>query len=90
MITGEGKFDSQSLRGKVVIGVARAAKQVGVPVVAIVGGAEGDLSPAYEEGVTAVFPINRLPQDFSISRKFAKENLAFTAENIARLLKFAK
>jgi glycerate kinase len=90
VITGEGKIDSQSLRGKVVIGVARAAKQVGVPVVAIVGGAEGDLSPAYEEGVTAVFPINRLPQDFSISRYHAKENLAFTAENIARLLKFAK
>lgn len=86
IFTGEGKIDSQSLRGKVVIGVARAAKRSGVPVVAVVGGADGDLSAAYAEGVTAVFSINRLPQDLSISRHHSAENLAFAVENIARLL----
>ena len=87
IFTGEGKIDTQSLRGKVVIGVARTAKKAGVPVIAVVGGAEGDMSTAYEHGVSAVFSINRLPQDFSISRNFSKENLAFTMDNLLRALK---
>ncbi len=87
IFTGEGKIDSQSLRGKVVIGVARAAKRYNVPVISIVGGAEGELDTAYAEGVTAIFPINRLPQDFSVSRYHSAENLAFTMENILRVLK---
>lgn len=87
IFTGEGKIDSQSLRGKVVIGVARKAKEQGVPVVAVVGGADGEMDEAYQNGVTAVCTINRLPQDFSISRKYSKENLAFAFDNIIRLLK---
>ena len=87
VFTGEGKIDSQSLGGKVVIGVARRAKELGVPVIAIVGGAEGDMAKAYEEGVTSIFTINRLPQDLSVSKAYSKQNLAFTTENILRLLK---
>ncbi|MBQ9485940.1 MAG: glycerate kinase [Clostridia bacterium] len=87
VITGEGKIDSQSLRGKVVIGVSRAAKCKGVPVIAIVGGAEGDMSEAYEQGVSAIFTVNRLPQDFSVSKNYAAINLARTAEDVFRLVK---
>ena len=87
IFTGEGKIDGQSLGGKVVIGVARRAKKQGVPVIAVVGGAEGDMSKAYEQGVTAIFSINRLPQDFSVSRKFSKENLEFTMDNLSRVIK---
>ena len=90
IFTGEGKIDSQSLRGKVVIGVARRAKLACVPVIAVVGGADGDMSSAYEEGVTAVFSINRLPQDFSVSRFNSAENLAFATENILRTLKITQ
>lgn len=87
VFTGEGKIDGQSLRGKVVAGVAERAKTAGVPVVAIVGGADGDMSELYKIGVTAVFPINRLPQDFSVSRYDSEENLSRTAEDVLRLLK---
>ena len=86
VITGEGKIDSQSLRGKAVIGVSRRAKKKGVPVIAIVGGADGDMKAAYAEGVSAVFPINRLPQDLSVSKSFAERNLADTAEDIFRFM----
>jgi glycerate kinase len=87
IITGEGKLDSQSLRGKVVIGVAQRAKAMGKPVIAIVGGAEdAQVAEAYDMGVTAVFPINRLPLDFSVSRHHSEENLKYTADNIMRLL----
>ncbi|MEO6957805.1 MAG: glycerate kinase [Antricoccus sp.] len=37
VVTGEGKFDQQSLSGKVLTGVAEAAQQEAVPCVAIAG-----------------------------------------------------
>lgn len=37
VVTGEGSLDTQSLRGKAPIGVARAASRAGVPVVAVAG-----------------------------------------------------
>ena len=56
-------------------------------VIAVVGGADdAEIDKAYEMGVTAVFPINRLPQDFSISRHHSKENLAYTVDNVLRLI----
>ena len=51
-------------RGKVVIGIAERAKKQAKSVIAVVGGADDDeIGKAYDMGVTAVFPINRLPQD---------------------------
>lgn len=87
VFTGEGKIDGQSLRGKVVAGVAERASKAKIPVVAIVGGAEGDMSEIYNAGVTAVFPVNRLPQDFSVSRFNSEENLSRTAEDVLRLIR---
>ena len=90
IFTGEGKIDSQSLRGKVVIGVAKRAKLQNVPVTVIVGGADNDIDPAYGMGVTAVFSINRLPQDFSVSRHKSVENMTLTADNVLRLIEAAE
>ena len=87
VFTGEGKIDSQSLRGKVVIGVARRAKKQNVPVIAVVGGADLDVDDAYDEGVKAIFTINRLPQDLSISSAFSDVNLGFAMDNILRMMK---
>ncbi len=88
IFTGEGKLDSQSLRGKVVMGVGKRAKQQGKKVIVITGGAEDkEIEQVYDMGVTAVIPINRLPQDFSISRQYSTENLSYTVDNILRLLK---
>lgn len=41
VITGEGSFDGQSLRGKVVAGVAAAARERGLPCVVLAGRAGG-------------------------------------------------
>ncbi|MCG3177890.1 MAG: Glycerate 3-kinase [Phycisphaerae bacterium] len=38
VITGEGRLDGQSMSGKTAIGVARLAKRLGVPAIAVVGG----------------------------------------------------
>lgn len=87
IFTGEGKMDTQSLRGKVVIGVAKRAKSKNIPVTVIAGGADMDIDEAYSMGVTSVFTINRLPEDFQISRTKSKENLEVTIDNILRLIK---
>ena len=84
VITGEGRLDSQSLRGKVVIGVARRAKRLGVPVAALVGSCELPAAAVYEAGVSGIFPIH--PQLMSLSEAMAhtREHLAFTAGNMLR------
>lgn len=89
VFTGEGKMDSQSLRGKVVIGVSRRAQKARVPVVVVAGGLDEGVEEAYGMGVSAAFSINRMPQDFSVSRRYSKENMRFAAENILRLWKAA-
>lgn len=86
VITGEGKLDGQSLRGKVVVGVGRVCKEKGVPVIAIVGGSETDISEVYDQGIDAVFTTNTLPLPFEKVRHLAGENLDFTIDNILRLI----
>jgi glycerate kinase len=87
IFTGEGKFDTQSLRGKVVIGVAKRAKNKNVPVIVIAGGADRGINQAYEMGVTSIFTINRLPEDFEKSRLKSEENMEATVDDILRLIK---
>ena len=86
VFTGEGKIDSQSLQGKVVAGVAKRASAKGVPTIAVVGGIDGDISEVYDIGVNSVFAINRMPEDFSVSRYKSEENLKHTVDNIFRIL----
>jgi glycerate kinase len=87
IFTGEGKIDSQSLQGKVPIGVARRAKQAGVDVVAVVGTIGNDIDAAYDLGISAIFSINPEPVPFEIAKLKSKENLAMTMDNIMRILK---
>jgi glycerate kinase len=86
VITGEGKIDTQSLRGKVPIGVAKRARRANVPVLCLVGSIGEDIDEAYELGITSIISINPQPVDFAIAKTRAKENLSITLTNLARLL----
>lgn len=85
--TGEGKIDGQSLRGKVVIGVAREARKKGVKVIAFVGDIADNIEKSYEEGVTAIFSINRVAIPYKEQRPRAKSDLALTVDNLLRYQK---
>ncbi|HEX3078622.1 MAG TPA: glycerate kinase [Lachnospiraceae bacterium] len=87
VLSGEGKIDSQSLRGKVVLGIAKRTKKANVPLLAIVGGIGDGIEEAYERGVSGIFSINRVPEDFSISRTKSKQNLYLTVDNLMRFIK---
>lgn len=87
VFSGEGRLDSQSLRGKVVIGVARRTKKLGVPLIAVVGDIGDDIERVYDLGVSAVFSINRVAVDFKVARTRSKSDLALTMDNLMRFLK---
>ncbi|WP_411676203.1 glycerate kinase [Caproicibacter sp.] len=85
VFSGEGRLDSQSLRGKVVAGVAARTKKLGVRLIAVVGDIGDDIQPIYDRGVSAVFSINRVAVDFSKAKKRSRNDLALTMENLMRL-----
>jgi glycerate kinase len=87
VLSGEGKIDGQSLRGKVVIGVARRTRKLNVPLVAIVGDIGDNIDGAYDEGVTAIFSINRVAVPFSEAKLRAQSDLALTIDNLFRFIK---
>lgn len=86
IFTGEGKIDTQSLRGKVVIGISRRAKKKNVPVIAIVGSIDEQVFDLSSEGVTAMFSINHQPLPFEVAILHSKENLAKTMHQVCRIL----
>ena len=92
VITGEGRFDSQSIRGKVVSGVSKRAKARQVPVLVIAGSVAEEVEPISADpasGIAAVFSINRQAMDYSESRPFSRRNYQYTLENLLRLIKGA-
>lgn len=90
VFSGEGRLDAQSVRGKVVAGVARRAKAAGVPLVALVGQIGQGFEPMYDLGLSAVFSINRAAQPLAESAPHAAENLCLAAENVLRLWQAAQ
>jgi glycerate kinase len=87
VISGEGKIDFQSLRGKVVVGVARRAKKAGVPLIAVVGDIGDNIENAYSEGVSAIFSINRVAVPFHEARLRCRNDLLLTMDNLMRFMK---
>ncbi len=63
VITGEGKMDGQTVKGKTPIGVARTAKEYHIPVIAINGSLGEGYQLVLNQGIDAVFsplkePVN--------------------------------
>jgi len=87
VLTGEGKLDTQSLRGKVVIGIAKRAKVQKTPVLAIVGDIGDNIDEAYSMGVTGIYSINRVAQNFSEVKQRAQSDMYLTVDNIMKTLK---
>ena len=57
VITGEGSFDHQSLRGKVVAGIAHGARDRGLPCVVVCGRNETGYREAAAAGVTETLSL---------------------------------
>jgi glycerate kinase len=86
-ITGEGRLDGQTVRGKVVAGVVRRARAAGIPAIALAGsmdeGAERSLRPL---GLTAALSILDGPTTVEFAMRNAASLLASAAERLYRIL----
>lgn len=63
VITGEGSLDKQTLHGKAPMGVAAAAREVAVPVVAVAGRCELSVESLAEVGIRGVYAVTDLESD---------------------------
>ena len=90
IFTGEGRLDHQSLRGKAVIGIAKRARALGVPVIAVVGSAEADLAEVTSLGVTAVFPTLRKVEGLEEVLTHSRENMRQTMDNLMALIQMSQ
>ncbi|MEL4012666.1 glycerate kinase [Dryocola clanedunensis] len=86
VITGEGRIDSQSIHGKVPVGVARVAKRYGKPVIGIGGSLTADAGVVHEHGVDAVFSVLYTICTLEEALDNAGANLRMAARNIAATL----
>ena len=86
VITGEGRFDAQTLRGKTPFGVASIARAEGVPVVVLAGTLGEGYQALYEHGINAAFAIASGPMTLQDACARAAPLLTDRARDIARLL----
>ncbi len=63
VVTGEGSLDEQTLRGKAPAGVAAAARERGIPVVAVCGRLALDPDRLASLGVLRAYPLSALEPD---------------------------
>ncbi|MFG6203120.1 glycerate kinase [Pseudomonas retamae] len=90
VITGEGRFDAQTLRGKTPFGVARIAKQHGVPVVVIAGTLGDGYQELYGHGIDAAFAVTSGPMTLEQACAEAPRLLRERATDIARVWQMAR
>jgi len=86
VITGEGRLDAQTIYGKTPVGVAKIARQFGVPVIAIAGGIEGNPSELYQAGITAMVDIIPRPMQLDQAIQEVVPLISQAGERIARLI----
>ena len=89
VITGEGRLDGQTVRGKAPIGIARLAKKYGKPVIAFSGAVTEDAAACNPAGIDAFFPILRqiTTLEAAMSPTTAQRNMTAAVEQVFRLLK---
>ena len=84
-LTGEGQLDRQTSGGKVIAGLARAADEAGVPVVAIAGRVVPQARELYTRGLRAAFSLADGPRSLEECEAHGAALLARASENVVRL-----
>ena len=90
VVTGEGRLDSQSINGKVPVGVANIAKRYNLPVIAIAGALADDVEEVYSHGIDAAFDTVYKITTFDEIVAQAKANVIRSSFNIAAALKLGQ
>lgn len=89
VITGEGQLDGQSLAGKTPVGIARRARQYGVPTLALAGRLGDGWRAVHDEGIEAAFALADGPLALPEALERTAELLADRAESLLRVWQLA-
>ena len=87
VITGEGQLDFQTIYNKAPIGVAKRAKHLGIPVIAISGSLGENFSVVHEHGIDAASSIVSKPMTLEEASKNAPELISAATEQALRYMK---
>lgn len=90
VITGEGRIDSQTIHGKVPVGVARVAKRYQIPVIGIAGSLTADVGIVHQHGLDAVFSVIYRICSLDDALAEAGENVRMAARNIAAVMRMGQ
>ncbi|WP_342462118.1 glycerate kinase [Bacillus sp. FSL R5-0286] len=90
VITGEGRIDQQTIYGKTPIGVAKAAKQYGLPVIGIAGSLSKDSAVVHDHGIDALFSIVPGVTTLAEAMHDASVHVERTARNIAAAIQLSR
>ena len=85
IFTAEGKMDTQSINGKLTVGIARMAKKHKIPIIGLTANLQGPRESFYNEGFTAVFSIQDRPMSMKESKAEVKKLLETAAQNVFRV-----
>ena len=86
VVTGEGRIDSQSIHGKVPVGVAIVAKKYHKPVIGIGGSLTRDVEVVHQYGIDAVFSVLTSISTLEEAFRGAFDNIYRASRNIAATL----
>ncbi len=84
VLTAEGQIDFQTKFDKAPAGVARAAKEEGVPCIAVCGGVGDNIDELYDLGFTAVFSLCKEPQSLESAMRKGFDLLTHGVEQVVR------
>lgn len=84
VITGEGRIDGQTVKGKTPIGVARVAKTREIPVLAVAGSIGSGAELVYEQGIDGMIAIVDQPMALEEAIASAGKLVSLATERIFR------
>jgi glycerate 2-kinase len=86
VITGEGRVDFQTAFGKTPSGVAKAARRLKIPVVAVGGGLADDARGVFEHGIDALEAGAARDMDLAEALRLSRGHLENAGERVMRLI----
>ena len=86
VITGEGSTDRSTVYNKAPVGVARRARALGIPVVAVSGSLGDGYADVHDHGIKAAVAITRRPMTLDEATAEAAELIASATEEAIRLM----
>src|SRR5690606_19602407 len=86
VITGEGSIDSQTVQGKGPYGVAKRARQMGVPVIGLAGRVPIQIAEELNVYFNMLLPIGNAPATLAEALPVTEVNLTRTALQLGNLM----